>query len=258
MDRPWEPFLTEQDRALLRYRGDRRKGVGTRPALLLVDLYRWVFGDECEPLLTAVQTWPGSCGPAAWAALPHIQRLLAAARASRLPVIHVTGLEAIVGWRDSTVRGQRYEESTPEARDRLRRRYDIIDEVAPVDGEAVIRKSSPSAFWGTPLVGHLRYLDVDTLIVAGESTSGCVRATVVDGRTHRFHMLVAQECVFDRHEASHAMNLFDMDQKYADVVAVDDAIAYISSYRPSGQPEQPRSDKPAEASDLTSTSQSRR
>jgi nicotinamidase-related amidase len=170
-----------------------------------------------------------------------------------LPVIHVTGLEAIVGWRDSTIRGQRYEDSTPEARDRLRRRYEIIDEVAPLDGEAVIRKSSPSAFWGTPLIGHLRYLDVDTLIVAGESTSGCVRATVVDGRTHRFHMLVPQECVFDRHEASHAMNLFDMDQKYADVVAIDEAIAYILSGRPSEAPEQLGSASPADASGLTST-----
>jgi nicotinamidase-related amidase len=190
--------------------------------------------------------------------LPHIQRLLAAARASRLPVIHVTGLEAIVGWRDSTRRGQRYEGSTPDARDRLRRRYDIIDEVAPLDGEAVIRKSSPSAFWGTPLVGHLRYLDVDTLIIAGESTSGCVRATVVDGRTHRFHMLVPEECVFDRHEASHAMNLFDMDQKYADVVAVDDAIAYILSCRPFGQAEHRYSDNPGDAGELGLTSPYRR
>jgi hypothetical protein len=100
MSRVWDRLLTDQDRELLRHRGDRRKGIGTRPALLLVDLYRWVFGDEPEPLLTAVQRWPGRCGPAGWAALPHIQRLLEAARGARIPVIHVTGLEEIVGWRD--------------------------------------------------------------------------------------------------------------------------------------------------------------
>ena len=229
MERVWDAYLTDQDRALLEVRGDRRKGVGSRPALLLVDLYRWVFGDKPEPLLSAVQTWPGSCGPAGWATLPHTQRLLAEVRSAGLPVIHVTGLDEITGWRDSTPAGALYTDPSPEARERRARRYDIVDEVAPIPGEVVLRKSAPSAFWGTPLVGHLRFLDVDTLLVAGESTSGCVRATAVDGRSNRFNMVVVEECVFDRQEASHAISLFDLDQKYADVIGVDDAIAYVRS-----------------------------
>ena len=74
----------------------------------------------------------------------------------------------------------------------------------PLPGEAVLRKLSPSAFWGTPLVGHLNQLGVDTVIACGESTSGCVRASVVDGCTARSRMVVVEEGVWDRHEAPHA------------------------------------------------------
>ncbi|MDP2662859.1 MAG: isochorismatase family protein [Dehalococcoidia bacterium] len=233
--RVWDRFLTEQDKAHLAASGDgkRRVGFGTRPALLLVDLYRWVFGDEPQPLLEAIKTWPNSCGLAAWQALPYIQRLLSTAREVGIPVIHITYLDTdgLHGWyaavhRDSQVSAN----LDPEARDRFRRRHDIVDEVAPLPGELVLRKCSPSAFWGTPLVGELKYLDVDTLIVAGESTSGCVRASVTDGCTNRFRMIVVEECVFDRHEAPHAMSLFDMHQKYADVIPLDEAIAYLQRW----------------------------
>ncbi len=113
--------------------------------------------------------------------------------------------------------------------ERRRRRYDIVDELAPIDGEVVLRKTGPSAFWGTPIVGLLNGLGIDTLVVAGESTSGCVRATVVDGKAYRYRMLVPEECVFDRHEAPHAINLFDLDQKYADVVPLVEVLAYLRS-----------------------------
>jgi nicotinamidase-related amidase len=106
--------------------------------------------------------------------------------------------------------------------------YDIIPEVAPLEDELVIRKSSPSVFWGTPLSGQLTALGVDTLLVSGESTSGCVRATVVDGCTERFRVTVVEECVFDRHQACHAVNLFDMDQKYADVVGLAEVLGYLA------------------------------
>lgn len=237
-ERVWDRFLTEQDKAHLAASKHSRIGFGTRPALLLIDLYRWVFGDEPQPLLEAIKTWPGSCGLAAWNALPHIQRLLATAREVGIPVVHVTGLDAdgMLGWSEAAHRDSRHPATDranpdPAAQDRLRRRYDIVDEVAPIPGEPVLRKSSPSAFWGTPLVGHLKYLDVDTIIVAGESTSGCVRASVVDGTTNRFRMIVAEECVFDRHEAPHAINLFDMDQKYADVLPVDEVIAWMRRWK---------------------------
>lgn len=229
-ERVWDRFLSERDRA----RGDlepaRRKGAGAKPALLMVDLYRWAFGDAPEPLLEAIKTWPGSCGLAGWEALPHIERLLGEARALGIPVVHITGMPGVPGWRDTTPRGGKRED--PAAQERLGRRYDIMDGVTPIEGEVVLRKVSPSAFWGTPLVGHLVSLGIDTLVIAGESTSGCVRATVVDGKSHRFKVIVPEPCVFDRDEASHAINLYDMDQKYADVVPLDDALDYLRSVAP--------------------------
>jgi nicotinamidase-related amidase len=231
----WDGFLTEQDQAHLAMVEHRRIGFGERPALLLIDLYRWVFGDEPEPLLEAVTTWPGSCGLAAWDAIPHLQTLLKAARDAGIPIVHTTGLD-----QDSGVEGWNRHDSPPpivganlsrEAMDRRRHRYDIIDEVAPLPGEAVLRKASPSAFWGTPLAGHLNYLGVDTIITCGESTSGCVRASVVDGCTYRHRMIVVEECVFDRHEAAHAINLFDMNQKYADVLPLAEVLEYLAAWR---------------------------
>ena len=215
--RIWEPFLTDQDRRHLQVARDRRVGFGHTPALLLIDLYRWVFGDQPRPLLEAMETWPGSCGLVAWEAIPHLQRLLGLARELRLPVVHVTGLEdsGMLGWSEAAHGEVGRGTSTAQQR---RGRYDIIPEVAPVPGEVVLRKTSPSAFNGTPLLAHLNFLGVDTLIVGGESTSGCVRASVVDACSYRFRVTVVEECVFDRHQAAHAINLFDMHQKYADVL----------------------------------------
>ena len=232
MERVWDRFLTEQDRAHVAQSSDRRVGFGSKPALLLIDLYRWVFGDEPRPLLEAVKDWPGYCGMAAWNAVPAIQRLQDASRSAGIPVIHVTGLldeeSGVIGWNEAAHRdaGRRWA-GEPATLDRRARRYDIIPELAPRPGEAVLRKTSPSAFWGTPLIGHLTQHGIDTILVAGESTSGCVRASVVDGCTHRFRMQVIEECVFDRHEACHAINLFDMHQKYADVISLPEAVAYL-------------------------------
>jgi nicotinamidase-related amidase len=223
--RIWDDFLTEQDRARTAIQPAVEKGGGTRPALVLVDLYRWVFGDRPEPLLEAIKTWPGSCGLAGWEALPSIQRLLAECRSLGVPVVHLTGLEGMPGWRDVNPRGGGT--ADPAIADHRRRRYDIVDEVAPIEGEVVLRKTAPSAFWGTPLIGHLVSLKADTVVIAGESTSGCVRASVVDAKSHRLKVIVPEECVFDRDEASHAINLFDMHEKYADVISLDETLGYL-------------------------------
>lgn len=229
MARVWDSFLTEQDKASLKIRPRRGWEFGQSPALVLIDLYRWVFGDRPEPLLEATERWPGSCGLAGWNALPSIQSLLRTARECRIPIVHITGLDhaGILGWSDQ---GGDTSGTDAEMAEKKRHRFDIIDEVSPLPGEAVLRKSSPSAFWGTPLAGHLHSLGVDTIIVAGESTSGCVRATVVDGRTNRYRVIVAEECVFDRHEAPHAINLFDMHQKYADVLPLAEIEEWLQKH----------------------------
>jgi nicotinamidase-related amidase len=229
MPRVWEPFLTAQDKASLKDRPHQVWGFGERPALLCVDLYRWVFGDRRAPLLEAMREWPASCGEAGWDAIPHLQRLLGAARAARIPVVHATKLlssqSGVAGWSEkpSPTRGA----FAPEGA-----KWDIIDEVAPLPGESVIRKSAPSAFFGTVLMAHLHDLKVDSLILCGEATSGCVRATCVDARSNRFNVTVVEECVFDRHQTTHAINLFDMHEKYADVLGIDEVVAHLNALRP--------------------------
>jgi nicotinamidase-related amidase len=232
--RVWDRFLTAQDKAHLGQGNRKPIGPGRRPAILNIDLYRAVFGDQNLPLLEGIKLWPGYCGPAGWNAVPHIQKLLRAGRAAGIPIVHVTGLaeetSGVPGWSDA-LRGHRRKALTDKAAiDRHARRYDIIDEAAPLPGEVVLYKTAPSAFFGTPLMSQLNLLDIDTLLVTGESTSGCVRASVVDAATYRFRVQVVEECVFDRHEACHAINLFDMNQKYADVIALDAALEYLKGF----------------------------
>ena len=229
---PWERFLTEQDIAHLGGRDHDSVGFGERPAILLIDIYRGVFGDKREPLLEAIKTLPSSTGPAGWDALPHVQRVLAVAREMGIPVVHVTGNPAIPHWSDRkpSVSGKRRDGTDPETVERRQWQYGIMPEVAPAPGEPVFLKSSPSGFWGTPLATYLNHIKADTLITCGESTSGCVRASVVDGCTHGFHMIVVEEGVWDRHEACHAINLFDMNQKYADVVCLDEVVEWMQEW----------------------------
>jgi hypothetical protein len=128
-ERVWDHFLTEQDKATLVNKPPRPIGFGERPALLLIDLYRWVFGDKPEPVVEAIKTWPGSCGFAGWNALPYIQKLLAKAREVEIPVIHVTGLDGVnvAPWafrRDGAKRATMDNEEL----DRVSRKFDIVDE----------------------------------------------------------------------------------------------------------------------------------
>jgi maleamate amidohydrolase len=223
-ERIWDTYLTEQDRAHSLLQPPVNRGLGARPVLLLIDIYRSAFGDVAEPLLDAIKTWPGSCGVAAWESLPHIQLLLSKARELKIPVVHVTGLAELPSWRE-----QRLTDGRGAGREQRAEQYAIMESVAPVDGEVVLHKAAPSAFWGTPLAGYLHQLGADSLIVAGETTSGCVRATVVDACSYRYKVAVVEECVFDRTEAAHAINLFDMAHKYADVVALSDLLATLQA-----------------------------
>ena len=234
VERVWDSFLTEQDRAHLAASPPKgRYGFGRRAAVLSVDNYRKAIGDRPEPLLDAIRTWPGSTGLAGWAALDHTVTLLAAARAAGVPVIHVTALgeeeSGMPGWGARLGGRHSSRPRTPDEEDRHRRRLDIVDQAAPLPGEVVLRKTAPSAFFGTPLAAHLVGASIDTLIVCGESVSGCVRATVVDGCSLRLHMVVVEECVYDRHEASRAVNLFDMDQKYADVLPLAEVTDWLAT-----------------------------
>jgi nicotinamidase-related amidase len=90
-----------------------------------------------------------------------------------------------------------------------------------------IAKQKPSCFFGTIFMSHLNFFDVDTLILVGCSTSGCLRATAVDAYSYNFKVVIPEECAFDRFECSHAVNLFDLNCKYADVIPVGEVRDYI-------------------------------
>jgi nicotinamidase-related amidase len=109
--------------------------------------------------------------------------------------------------------------------------YRFVEEVAPVKGDVLVPKKHPSAFFGTPLVSHLIDLGIDTLFVTGCTTSGCVRSSVTDAFAYNFKIVVPEECVYDRSPTSHAVNLWDMNAKYADVMPVRDAIAKLPERR---------------------------
>jgi nicotinamidase-related amidase len=204
--------------------------------VLSVDNYRKALGDRPEPLLEAIRTWPASTGLAGWEAAERIVELLTAARAAGIPVIHLTGLaeeeSGIAAWAAKLGGRHGLGDRTPEQLDRHRRRFDFIDQAAPLPGEVVLKKTAPSGFFGTPLLAHLISEGIDTLIVCGESVSGCVRATVTDGCANRLHMVVVEDCVYDRHEATRAMNLFDIDQKYGDVISLAEVAEWIRSRQP--------------------------
>jgi maleamate amidohydrolase len=218
-ERVWDRFLTDQDKAHALRQPPVERGIGERPVLLMVDIYRNAFGDRRQPLLEAIETWPSSCGEAGWDALPRIRELLNVGRKLEIPVVHVTGLSELPSWREERLVDGRGADAELRAR-----QFEIIEDVAPVDGEIVLRKAAPSAFWGTPLAGLLHQLQADSLVVTGETTSGCIRATVVDACSFRYKVTVVEECVFDRTEAAHAINLFDIAHKYADVIGLSAAI----------------------------------
>jgi nicotinamidase-related amidase len=109
--------------------------------------------------------------------------------------------------------------------------YAIYHEFTPQPSDVVIWKQRASAFQGSPLFSHLSILGIQSLIVCGESTSGCVRASVVDAYSSGFHVAVVEECTFDRAELTHKVNLFDLHHKYADVMHLDEVVAHLDGLR---------------------------
>ncbi len=224
----WYDFMTEQDKAHDALLGKKElAGFGSKPALLLIDIYYSVLGMRREPILESIKTWPMSTGLEGWEAVDQTAILLAAARANGIPVIHVKGLHTGVNTWSRGGKGKRNTSALTE--DMIAKGREIVEEVEPLPGELVIEKAAASAFHGTPLLFQLVSLGIDTVICCGETTSGCVRASVVDGATYRFKMGVVEECVFDRTQASHYMNLYDLHQKYADVVSLPYTVQYFEA-----------------------------
>lgn len=199
------------------YRGvwDNRIGFGKKPALLVIDFVK-AYTTEGSPLYA--QGVPP--------AVEQTQSVLAAARSAGIPVIYTTVVydtkfsNAGAWIRKSPVLKCL---SDPEL-------GQFCDEIEPLEDELVVTKQYASAFFGTSLAATLTAAGIDTIILTGCSTSGCIRATAVDGVQHGFHVIVPQECVGDRHPDPHNANLFDINGKYGDVVDKSEVLDYFAGY----------------------------
>jgi nicotinamidase-related amidase len=237
----WNKFLTERDKAVFASAGyGARAGFGKRPALLVIDVNYNFCGDKPEPILESIKRWPNSCGEDAWIGLAAIKRLIEAARAKGVPVIYTTAAFRADDWDIGSWgwKNSRSDEWAGAPRSNLDGNT-IMPDIAPGPRDIVVIKQKPSAFHGTPLQSYLTLLGCDSVLVTGTTTSGCVRATVLDAFSNNYRVTIAEEGCFDRSQASHAINLCDMHAKYADVVSTDEVIGYIGKL-PSGLFELPK------------------
>ena len=190
--------------------------LGSRPAVLVIDFSCGFTDPEC------------ALGSDCTEAVEQTKRVLDAARAKGLPVIFTT-----IGYEPSLKDGGLWLQKVPSLGDlQIGGRWVEIDpRLEPRTDETIVLKKGASAFFGTNLPAILVSQNVDSVILCGATTSGCVRATAIDLLQYGYPTLVPRECVGDRAQAPHEANLFDIDAKYADVVPLDDVLDYVESVR---------------------------
>lgn len=224
MDRIWDKYLSQRDRRHIAQNAPWPSvEFGTKPLLLLVDNYRAALGERPLPFFESVKEYPWSTGEEGWRAVERTAELLDRFRTGSLPVAHVTSVHPSDGIPQSyeSIHNRKLTRPDDGAF------HEIVPLLAPAPGEAIFRKTGSSAFHGTSLIAYLNHLDIDTLVVCGETTSGCVRASVTDAASYCFKVFIVEDCVYDRHETSHAISLFDMHMKYGCVLPLQELIRYI-------------------------------
>lgn len=222
--KPWDGIIPAEEQKAYGAAGfGRASGLGRRPALLIIDVQYRTVGTRPMPFWEAIKEFPTSCGEVGWAAVQRITDLLALFRARGWPVLYPH-----VSPKESFDQG-RLAEKVPALMTVARNGYDFVEEIRPQPNDILLPKKHPSAFFGTPLASYLIDLGADTLVVTGCTTSGCVRGSVVDGFAYNFKVVVPHDAVYDRSHVSHAVNLFDMASKYADVMTTAEAIAALQA-----------------------------
>jgi nicotinamidase-related amidase len=220
--RPWQRHLTGQDRAVLAAGGFAVPSwTGERPALLVVDAQYGFVGLDM-PILESVAVYPTSVGERAWRAAERIGALVATARACGVPIVFSQSWfpSGEAGFDPFAAKVAAARVPAPPA---PWPPYDILGPLSPHTGEAVVRKRCASAFFGTPLASVLRQLRAESLVICGFTTSGCVRATVVDAASFGFSVALVADACADRVPLSHDVALLDVDGRYGDVLTADEA-----------------------------------
>ena len=201
--------------------------LGTRPALVLVD-FQYAYVGEDQPILDQLDTWPSAGGSAAWKALRNTLPALGRARATETPVFLSRIAYPASEARDNPFSRKRGNGSSFVLGTRG---TEFVEELASTGDDIVVTKRHASVFYGTDFDDQLRARGVDTLLVAGLSTSGCVRATVVDGAARGYEVVVLADCVADRITASHDMTLFDVWLKYGSVWSAREGADHLTPTR---------------------------
>ena len=226
----WENSLTESDRIVIEKGGyGNKRGLGKSPALIIIDAQYNYVGDN-KPITEQLADWPSGGGNEAWNAIEKIIPLRDAAYKANIPVIYTRNVQkktinfdsfALKAKRDNS----KYIDGSVGTQ--------IIKELEPKETDLVVDKSYASAFFGTPFISYLIKLGIDSLVIVGGSTSGCVRATAVDAVTHNFNVAVVEDCVYDRIELSHKAGLLDLWMKYCDVSTAHEMTEYFEQVRES-------------------------
>lgn len=223
-------FLTAEERqAFARVQWGQSCGLGDRPALLVVDVQNYMIGEPERG--DNLDRFPFSCGSQASDALPNIHSLVEACRRYRVPIFFTR----FVVTDDDNSRA-RLRDKIGVAREFDENLYfdgtfgaALHQSIVPQPGEEVIDKARRSAFFKTPLLDALNRHDLDSLIVCGGSTSGCIRPTVCDAEQHDLRVVVAGDAVFDRFKLVHSLNLFDMGRAQADVLSTSDILDRLAA-----------------------------
>ena len=221
----WDQVITDDEKKRYKEAGFGGQGsIGKRPALLIIDVQYRTIGTTPKPYWEAIKEYPTSCGDVGWSAVENIKRLVSLFRDRGFPILYPH-----VAPKNLATDGGRLAEKIPSIMGIDSKGYEFVEEIAPVSGDILLPKKHPSAFFGTPLVSHLIDLNVDTLVVTGCTTSGCIRSSVTDAFAYNFKVLVPDDAVYDRSPTSHAVNLWDMNAKYADVHTSSEIISLIKT-----------------------------
>jgi len=222
VSRPWDNIIGQDEINAYNAAGfGKSSGLGKRPALLIIDVQYRTVGTTPMPFWQSIEEFPTSCGQVGWNAVTHIKSLLNYFRKRKWPVLY-----PYVAPKMNFDQG-RLAEKVPALMGVAEKGYEFVADIAPQPEDILLPKKHPSAFFGTPLVSYLVDKNVDTLVVTGCTTSGCVRGSVVDGFAYNFRIVVPHDAVYDRSDTSHAVNLFDMSAKYADVMTTSETLSRL-------------------------------
>ncbi|NBS56691.1 MAG: isochorismatase family protein [Betaproteobacteria bacterium] len=220
--RPWDGVVSEADLEVYRKAGfGRTGGLGKRPVLLVIDVQYRTVGNAPKPILESLQDYPTSCGEYGWRAVSQIEKLVQVFRRHKLPIIYPS-----IAPKTPRDMG-RFANKMPSAPQDNPKAFEIVESIAPAPDDIILYKHFSSAFFGTALATHLVRLGADSLVLTGCTTSGCVRATAVDACSLDYRIVVPEDAVYDRGQVSHAVNLFDIANKYADVVPTAEAVQMV-------------------------------